>query len=229
MTEITSSQLDLHQNEITKNSLRRVKSLPYFIFLKELFSNPRDIGAACPSSKKLAKGIASCVQTQDGYVVELGAGTGVVTSALLKSGIKPERLIVIEKSPHLADLLEKKFPQINIIKGDAVALNSLLMQKLKFQNPQITTFVSSLPLRSLPDLSVQRIMQQIAKTISENGVLIQYTYDLRRSTSPLLQNFTTFRTKMVWRNLPPARIHIYRKIADSFHPPNFGNQNGRKY
>jgi phospholipid N-methyltransferase len=228
MAEMTSSQLNLQHNNNAKNSLSRVKSLPYFIFLKELLSNPRNIGAACPSSKKLAKGIASCVQTQDGYVVELGAGTGVVTSALLKRGIEPQRLIVIEKSPYLAELLKKKFPQITIIEGDAVALNSLLNQKLKFQNPKITTFVSSLPLRTLPDFVVEQIMQQIAQTITENGELIQFTYDIRRSRSPLFQKFATLHTKLIWRNLPPARIHIYRKTADFFHQPNFGNQNGRK-
>jgi len=48
-------------------------------FLKALINNPRAIGAVYPSSKYLAKEMASHVfQENDGLVIELGAGTGVI-------------------------------------------------------------------------------------------------------------------------------------------------------
>lgn len=104
----TTSPVLLRRIKTAQKSLGRVRHLPIYIFVKELVANPRNIGAACPSSKKLADSIASLVSPpQDGYVVELGAGTGVVTAALLRRGISPERLIVVEKSKHLANMLKK--------------------------------------------------------------------------------------------------------------------------
>ncbi|MFQ5628854.1 MAG: class I SAM-dependent methyltransferase [bacterium] len=211
-----SATLVLRRFKIAQKSFVRVKRLPLYVFLKELILNPRNIGAACPSSKKLAKRIASFVPlANDGYVVELGAGTGVVTAALLEHGIHPNRLIAVEKSKHLVELLRKKFPQITIIHGDAAALSSLLLTTLNFNILPITTIVSSLPLRSLPQHVVKQISQQIEQIITLNGRLIQFTYDIRPSKSPSFHMLTNSQSKMVWRNLPPARIHFYQKTTST--------------
>ena len=212
----SAATLVLRRFRIAQKSLDRVKSFPLYMFLRELILNPRNIGAACPSSKKLAQRIASFVPlADDGYVVELGAGTGVVTAALLTHGIPPDRLIVVEKSKRLADLLRKKFPNLTIIHGDAAALSSLLLTALDFRYTPISTIVSSLPLRSLPSHAVEKICMQIQHTISLNGNLIQFTYDIRPSKSPIFPMLQNSHSKIVWRNLPPARIHSYRKTADA--------------
>lgn len=208
----TTSPVLLRRIKTAQKSLGRVRHLPIYIFVKELVANPRNIGAACPSSKKLADSIAALVSPpQDGYVVELGAGTGVVTAALLRRGISPERLIVVEKSKHLANMLKKKFPDIRIIHGDAAALDQLLPQSQNYRYLPVSTIVSSLPLRSLPENIVKQISQQIEQTIPENGSLIQFTYDIRRSKSPDFGSLRYSHSKLVWRNLPPARIHLLRK------------------
>ncbi|MDZ7737404.1 MAG: methyltransferase domain-containing protein [Gammaproteobacteria bacterium] len=59
-------------------------------------------------------------------MVELGAGTGAITRALLSRIDNPERLVCIERSPVLVDLLQKRFPTIRVIEGDARQLDSLL-------------------------------------------------------------------------------------------------------
>lgn len=211
-----SATLVLRRFKTAQKSLVRVKRLPLYVFLKELILNPRHIGAACPSSKKLATRIASFVPVfDDGYVVELGAGTGVVTAALLNYGIQPHRLIVVEKSKRLADLLSKKFPQIKVIQGDAAALSNLLFSTFDYSYTPVTTIVSSLPLRSLPEHVVEQISRQIEQTMTVNGSLIQFTYDIRPSKSPTFPMFTNSCSKTVWRNLPPARIHLYRKTPET--------------
>ena len=57
-----------------------------------------------------------------GPVVELGPGTGPVTQALLQRGLAPERLILVEYDPAFCRLLERRFPGVRVIQGDAYDL-----------------------------------------------------------------------------------------------------------
>src|SRR5882757_1586286 len=57
----------------------------FFTFGGELLSNPGPVGSAVPSSRFLARRMASFLpRSPKGYVVELGAGTGAITAALLR-------------------------------------------------------------------------------------------------------------------------------------------------
>src|SRR5579862_7102231 len=98
-----------------------------FSFLKALARNPREIGAISPSSSFLAKEMAAhVVKNPEGVVVELGGGTGVITQALLKTGLRPNNIIVVESSSELVRKLRRRFPGIQIIEGNAADLMSLL-------------------------------------------------------------------------------------------------------
>ncbi len=61
-------------------------SSPSALFSRALLANPRAMGAACPSSLKLARTIADLVipPDNDNLILELGGGTGIVTKALLQ-------------------------------------------------------------------------------------------------------------------------------------------------
>lgn len=182
------------------------KIMPFFIFLKEVISSPREVGAGCPSSSYLANTMAKEISSKsDGIILELGGGTGVITSALLKQGVTSDRLIVIERSPTLAVLLRRKFPNVRVIQGDASQLNRLLGT----DSEKISAVVSSLPLRSLPKECVFNIKQQINKLLDKDGVYVQFTYDLRLPTSFREQNFSCKNTQVVWKNLPPARVDTF--------------------
>lgn len=175
------------------------------LFIKEAATHPIRVGAAWPSSKHLAEGIAAIVSPGKGIVVELGAGTGVVTRALLKRGIKADQLFVVERSPAMSQYIRKNFPKLHVLEGDAQELNSLL--GLKHQ--PIDTIVSSLPLRSLPNKVVKEIGKQIEKVMSKNSCFIQFTYSLHRKPKPPSTHLKWQESKYIWRNLPPARIDIF--------------------
>lgn len=108
----------------TKKSIKPSSGLT--LFLKEIAANPSAMGAACPSSKRLTEYIASQVPVASKTILELGAGTGAVTAALLDHGIQHERLIVIERSLSLAQHLKEQFPQVLTIEGDAAHLTEFL-------------------------------------------------------------------------------------------------------
>jgi len=182
------------------------------LFLKQLLTNPRAIGAACPSSQKLADQMASYVPHQfEGSIVELGPGTGVVTEALLKRGIPPHRIIAIEYSYELIKLLKKKFPHVNIIHGDACHLREILKKQLEMDSVKVEVIVSSLPFKSLPSSMVRTIANELDLILTDHGRIIQFSYDLRKNSSNPFTDFKKCHTKIIWQNLPPARVSVFER------------------
>jgi phosphatidylethanolamine/phosphatidyl-N-methylethanolamine N-methyltransferase len=190
----------------------RQKHAPLALFAREILTNPRNMGAACPSSARLARVMAAQVPLHDsGLVLELGAGTGVVTQALLQRGIAPERLVSIEISTSLAQHLHSRFPAIRVIHGDAGQLHKLIGEDYA----HITTIVSSLPLRSLPLPVVEAISRQLQPLLQQGAALVQFTYDLRKRPLTYLHlhampELRRTNSQIVWRNLPPARVDVFR-------------------
>lgn len=194
-------------NPIMRRPLQFLDS-PVVLFAREILSNPRSVGAACPSSRQLAKAVADVVPltTTQGLVVELGAGTGIVTDALLKSGLTPERLVAIERSVTLADYLRRRFPASQVIAGDALYLSELLGDNGHI----VDAIILSLPFRTLPTKTVQGVVEQIDNLLKTGGHLIQFTYDLSGKSPYLPTYFKQVFSKIVWNNLPPARINVYQ-------------------
>src|SRR5580692_9288787 len=97
------------------------------MFLREWIANPQRTGAVAPSSPQLGAAMARWLpRNPESFVLELGPGTGAVTDALLKRGLREDRLVAIEFNPNLAKLLSKRFPRAHIINGDAWDLDSLI-------------------------------------------------------------------------------------------------------
>src|ERR1700744_1540926 len=97
------------------------------VFLREWIANPQRTGSVAPSSPQLGAAMAKWLpHNRESYVLELGPGTGAVTDALLKHGLREDRLIAIEHNPTLAKLLRKRFPSAHIIAGDAWQMDTLL-------------------------------------------------------------------------------------------------------
>ncbi len=187
------------------------KGAPFLLFAKEIFVNPRAIGAACPSSKYLGNAMAAQVQKHqsEGLVIELGGGTGTITRALLDQGIAPERLVTVEQSAALAAHLRHQFPHIRVIEGDACQLKQLLGRDAK----KVQAVVSGLPLRSLPQPVVRAIMQQVHHLLPEGGIFVQFTYNLRSPSTNQAKYLSHIDTQMVWQNFPPARVDTFSRSA----------------
>ncbi|MBS0358811.1 MAG: methyltransferase domain-containing protein [Proteobacteria bacterium] len=177
-----------------------------FPFFREVFSNPATVGAAWPSSKRLAEALARQVPLDPkGVVVELGPGTGMITEALLERGIPAEKIIAIERSEALVKHLRKKFPQVTIIHGDAMHLADLLGQDAS----TLAAIVSSLPLRSLPRTIVEGLSKELEKVMKKESVFIQFTYHWKKEYPGLTLKLVRNLGKIVWWNFPPARVDVF--------------------
>lgn len=173
------------------------------IFLRSLLNNPRKIGALAPSSPKLSRLMASCVRPSERVVVEIGAGTGSITRALLATGLSPERLFVIERDPMLAAFLQREFPGARVCCGDAMNAPRLVAEH---SISSVETVVSSLPLRNFPKADQLQVVRAMMETLSPTGQLIQFTY---AAGCPVPREKLGLRAEClgrVWKNLPPAAV-----------------------
>lgn len=180
------------------------------LFGRELLTNPRNIGAACPSSPALAHRIARTVGiNKKSHVVELGAGTGSITRALLERCVSGDRLVVLERSASMVALLRKRFPGATVVQGDAGDLKSILHDQLGIDPVNVSHIVSSLPLRSIPQKQSLRIAEVIQDMLSHGSRLVQYTYDLRNGSLGWFDRLGHLKSSYVWLNLPPARVDLF--------------------
>jgi phosphatidylethanolamine/phosphatidyl-N-methylethanolamine N-methyltransferase len=183
-------------------------AMSVLLFVLETVRSPRDMGAICPSSDTLAQHVARQLpQYSAGKVIELGAGTGAITRALLRQGVVPQDLVAVERSAAMAKRLRRRYPQITVVEGDAADLAQLLGP----QRPQVRAVVSGLPLRSLPPATVRAIMANLDDTLAPGGTFIQFTYSLRAPLAALPMHFRKLASRIVWRNIPPARVDVYLK------------------
>lgn len=163
-----------------------------------------------PSSPRLAKAMAHWLPDDpDEFVIELGPGTGVVTAALLARGLAPGRLLAIEKSPELAAALQKRFPHIRVLAGDACELDALLLQHAGRRHAGAV--ISSLPLRSFPKDLEERVTCKIHEILKPGGCWVQFTYGIHKRWINGSHPYDFHSTQVVFWNLPPARVLRYKK------------------
>ena len=191
--------------------LNRPLSRQNFNFLKLWLKKPTSVGAVMPSSKSLATAMAQEVDlSADGYVVELGGGTGNITAALLSAGVEPERLIVVEQEASLCGVIADRFPHVKVICGDACELDSLLANA---GVDQVKAVVSGLPLLSLKEGDCWKILSRVFQVLQQDGNYVQFTYGPR---SPIPRAMATAmgiagrRSNWILDNLPPASVWCYR-------------------
>jgi len=181
------------------------------VFIREWLANPQRTGAVAPSSPQLGAAMARWLpRNPESYVLELGPGTGAVTDALLKYGLREDRLIGIEKNPALAKILRKRFPHANIITGDAWDLNSLLADR-SHPVESVGAVISSLPLLNFPKEQADELAQKIRAILEPRGRWVQYSYHILKDRTRGGEFFRLIASKVVWFNLPPARVSVYQK------------------
>lgn len=179
------------------------------LFFRRWIANPLKVGALLPSSPALARLLARNVEIgPDDAVIEVGAGTGSITKALVAAGIPRERLFVIEIDSDMCTYLRKQFPQVQIIHGDATRLLDIVPSRW---HGKVSTVVSGIPMITLPFDAQQRLIRSLFSIMKPGGQMLQYTYSL---ISPIPQDklgLTVRRCGMAFLNVPPASVFSFRK------------------
>ena len=176
------------------------------LFLRRWLANPLQMGSVVPSSPALCRRVVGQVRRDgDGWVVELGAGTGVISRALLAGGVPAGRLAVVEIVPSMAAHLRATLPGVEVIAGDARALPDLLPRA---RHGRIGTVICGMPLVLLPVPEQRRFIGAMLAVAPGRGFL-HYSYG---ATSPLpwrRHGLAAKREAWTPPNLPPASVWRY--------------------
>lgn len=177
------------------------------LFFRRWLRNPLQMGSIIPSSPTLCRKIAASVErAPHEYVLELGAGTGVISRALLASGVPAHKLIVVEIVPEMAGFLRESLPGVNVICGDAFDLKRTLPAHM---HNQIGTAICGIPLVLLP-FERQAAFRDAVESVAPGKGYLLYSYC---ATSPLPYRklgMAARRLAFTLANFPPASVWRYR-------------------
>jgi phosphatidylethanolamine/phosphatidyl-N-methylethanolamine N-methyltransferase len=162
-----------------------------------------------PSGKLLARTMAHYVDVDcEGPVVELGPGTGAITSALVERGVDQKRLVLVEYNPSFCALLRDRYPQAKVVQGDAYRLRYTLRNVL---SAPATAVVSGLPLVTKPMMTRLKLIRDAFVALAPGAPFVQFTYSVAPPIPKSLPGVSTEASERIWMNLPPARVWVYRK------------------
>jgi phosphatidylethanolamine/phosphatidyl-N-methylethanolamine N-methyltransferase len=196
-----------------QSSVRALKKPPRLDdevrFLRSWIEKPLHVGAVMPSGRLLARTMAQYVSVESsGPVVELGPGTGAITSALIERGVDQKRLVLVEYNPGFCALLRDRYPQAKVVQGDAYTLRDTLWNVLSAPADAV---VSGLPLVTKPMLTRVRLVRDAFAALAPGAPFVQFTYSVVPPIPKSLPGVSTEASERIWMNLPPARVWVYRK------------------
>lgn len=167
------------------------------------------MGAVMPSGRVLARTMAQYVDIDSaGPVVELGPGTGAITSALVERGVDQKRLVLVEYNPSFCALLRDRYPHARVVQGDAYTLRDSLRNVL---SAPASAVVSGLPLVTKPMLTRLKLIRDAFLALAPGAPFVQFTYSVAPPIPKSLPGVSTEASERIWMNLPPARVWVYRK------------------
>jgi phosphatidylethanolamine/phosphatidyl-N-methylethanolamine N-methyltransferase len=177
-------------------------------FIRTWFEKPISTGAVMPSSRVLARAMARYVDPlSSGPVIELGPGTGPVTEALVRQGVDPARLILVEFDPDFCRLLRTRYPAATVVQGDAYRLRRLLDS---YVDEPAAAIVSGLPLVTKPLRTRLRLISDAMSLLAQGAPFVQFTYAMLPPIPKELSGVRAEASELIWMNLPPARVWVYR-------------------
>jgi phospholipid N-methyltransferase len=179
------------------------------------------VGAIAPSSRFLADAMVEPLPLAKArVVVEVGAGTGVMTQALL--GLLPSdaTLLAFEINDRFSRYLRANIPdpRLHVINASA----ETLQQEVRHRGfDHVDAVVSSLALGFMPESQRRAFLGELGTLLGETGVFTQYQYLHRLQLKNghvkkfhlvhlLRRYFRSVQQKMIWRNLPPAFVFACR-------------------
>ncbi|TYC79897.1 phospholipid methyltransferase [Stappia sp. BW2] len=218
MLKRNSSRREAFREKLEKAGNVRAKVLDEVKFIRSWAQNPLRTGAVAPSGPELAAKMASFLTPRPhSRVVELGPGTGVVTKAILERGFSSQQLSLIEYCPEFCDLLTRRYPGLKVVQGDAYTLGKTLglagntYSSSEGQQHSLDGIVSSLPLLTRPEAARKALLMEALELLKPGAPFIQFSYGLVAPVKPDSRSVSVLSSEWVWKNLPPARVWVYRK------------------
>jgi phospholipid N-methyltransferase len=181
-----------------------------FCHLSEYARHPLTMGAVAPSSRALVAAMTSIVPSvQPGEaILELGPGTGAITRGIVRAW-PHNPIVAVEKNPRLAARLRARFPEIEILQGCVTDA----LEKLSRDGTRIGVVMSGLPMLSFEEIFRERVLAAVHDALSPAAFFVQFTYSERAWRGFAPRGFRLVARRRVLRNVPPATILCYQRLA----------------
>ncbi len=190
-------------------------------FFRQWLKAPLSVAAISPSSPQLARQMMSQLPRHGRRVIELGGGTGVFTQALLDHGLSSSDLLILELNEELHQHLQRRFPGMAIVCGDAGNLREIAADRGFVGDQQADAIISGLGLLSMPKQLQLTILSAAFDCIKPDGRFIQFTYGpanpVMREVSDALE-LVSHRASFTWWNVPPATVYVYTRRTSKSMP-----------
>ena len=180
--------------------------------------NPLKVGSIAPSSPELAQKMVQDIRPRrNSVVLELGVGTGAITKFLQEITPDQESYLGIELDKTLVKSLKEKFPDLNIIRGNACNL-AAIHKKTKIG--KVGYIISCLPFVSIPNDVGERILSEIDKFMEQGCVFrtFQYAHGYYFPSAIKLREHMRDRygksekSSLIVKNMPPAYTLTWRTV-----------------
>ena len=123
-------------------------------------------------------------------------------------GVPEHSLVLVEYSREFCQLLRKRFPAAEVIQGDAYAIGAALPAWIGVS--PLEAVVSSLPLFTRPDDMREAVIGRSLERMQRGSPFIQFSYALTQPVKAKRIGATLELSPWIKRNLPPARVLVYR-------------------
>ena len=178
-------------------------------FFKGWIDKPRAVGSIIPTSSVTARHMASVIDVKSGLpVLEVGPGTGVITKAILRRGVKPSDLYAVEYSHDFVAHLRRNCPGVSVIEGDGFDLDKTLGDK---RDMVFDCVVSGVPLLNFPVARRVAYLENLLSHIPRGRPVVQLTYGPKSPIPPGLGDYAVEHFHFVLRNIPPTQLWLYRR------------------
>lgn len=179
-------------------------------FLQAFLKNPATVGSITPSSPELAQKMIEGIDPgPENVVLELGVGTGAITKYLQDIVPDGRSYLGIELDSMLVRLLRRNYPDMQIIRGNAVEIETLHHRS---GLGRVGTIICCLPFASMPNEVGDQILVEVDKFMQKGCTFrtFQYAHGYYFPASIKLREFMrnrygkSKRSQLIVKNVPPA-------------------------
>ena len=178
-------------------------------FLRESLRNIKTVGTVTRSSPALCKGAIKPVDFASArYLVELGAGDGVITKYILEAMHPEARLLAFEVNPAFCERLRTlEDARLVVVEDSAERLKEHLDAN---EFAEVDAVVSAIPFVSLPKALADTIVRLCRDVLRVGGPFCQVHYSLIRK-KVYRGIFGNVKVDFIPLNVPPAFVLTSRK------------------
>jgi phosphatidylethanolamine/phosphatidyl-N-methylethanolamine N-methyltransferase len=179
-------------------------------FLQAFLKNPLKVGAIAPSSPELAAEMLHGIEPDPhNIVLELGVGTGAITKFLRGAIPSRDSYLGLELDPDLVRTLNKNYPDMNIICGNAAEAYTIHKE---LGLGKVRYLVCCLPFVSLPKEISEQVLIEIQKFMDAGCELRIFQYAHGYFLPPAIKLRESLKSRygmsrrspLILKNVPPA-------------------------